>query len=56
MTERTTHVRVDGVSYEIPEIWLAGFCTANRCTVEAAVNWWHHQEQLRQIETNQEAG
>ena len=34
----------------IPDIWLAGFCTANRCSVEDAIAWWFWQSGLESLE------
>lgn len=35
---------IEGRTYVIPEIWLAGFCQRNGCDVGEAVRWWHEQE------------
>lgn len=39
-------VKVGAATYVIPDIWLAGFCTANRCDVATAIAWWHAQAQM----------
>ena len=31
---------------EIPDIWLAGFCTSNQCTVQDAVAFWMSQSEM----------
>ena len=30
----------------IPDIWLAGFCHANRCTVDDAISFWQSQSEM----------
>jgi hypothetical protein len=40
----------DGHVEDIPDIWLAGFCDANKCTVQAAVEWWLRQSEMRDAE------
>lgn len=33
-----------GERYDIPEIWLAGFCQAHgHCHPREAIAWWHQQ-------------
>ena len=46
MSGRTTVAKVGDRVHEIPEIWLAGICQANGCTVEEAVRFWDWQVQL----------
>lgn len=42
-------LKANGRSYPpIPDIWLAGFCTANRCTVDEAVRYWIWQCDLEE--------
>lgn len=37
--------KVDGRTYQIPGMWLAGFLRGRRgATVQDAVLWWHEQE------------
>jgi hypothetical protein len=43
---RTATGTIDGHTYEIPEMWLAGFCRTNGCTVPDAFAWWHEQEKM----------
>lgn len=47
MSSRIMRATIDGVTYEIPEIWVAGFCLAvpgrPARTVLDAVQWWHAQ-------------
>ena len=45
---------VDGETYEIPEIWIAGFCQTHRTrTTEDAVMYWHWQSQLAKADQAQ---
>jgi hypothetical protein len=48
-------VKANGRIEDIPDIWLAGFCMANKCTVQAAVEWWLRQSEMaRQSEMEYE--
>jgi hypothetical protein len=44
MTTRT--VTTGSQKVEIPDIWLAGFCTANHCSVKAAIDWYIWQDAM----------
>lgn len=37
---------IEGVRYQIPELWSIGYCTKNDATVEDAVRYWHEQAQM----------
>lgn len=50
-----TTVKVGGVVESIPDIWLAGFCTANKCGVREAVNYWLWQSELAHMDTDENA-
>jgi hypothetical protein len=41
-------VKVHGRTENIPDMWLAGFCTANKLTVQSAVEWWLWQSEMEQ--------
>ena len=42
----TTVVTKGERTYEVPGIWIAGFCTANRCSPRDAIDWWVYQTDL----------
>lgn len=44
--------KVGDATYEIPDIWLAGFCTANRCDVATAIAHWDYQARLGEEDGN----
>ena len=48
MQHRITWTSSTGQKFDesIPDIWLAGFCTKNRCTVEDAIAYWRSQSEL----------
>jgi hypothetical protein len=31
---------------DVPDIWLAGFCQHNKCTVEQALAHWRSQSEM----------
>jgi hypothetical protein len=41
-----TAVKIHGRAHEIPDIWLATFCTRNGYTVQQAIEWWDWQAQI----------
>lgn len=41
-------VKYAGRSYEIPGIWVAGYCRDGR-TVFDAIKWWHYQAELERL-------
>jgi hypothetical protein len=41
---RVVKATIKGRTYTIPDIWLAGFCWKNKCSVADAVAWWHEQQ------------
>jgi len=41
-------VTAHGRTEEIPDIWLAGFCTGNNCSVQDAIAYWVWQSDLRE--------
>ena len=47
-------VKANGRVEDIPDIWLAGFCTANKCTVQAADEWWLRQSEMKRAEMEYE--
>lgn len=56
MTGRMTTATYEGRTYEIPEIWIAGFCH-HGATVHDAIIWWAYQAELKRIEeANREQG
>lgn len=55
MSGHETTVRMgDGRVFVIPDIWLAGFCTHNKCSVEDAIAWWAWQDDLERMATADE--
>jgi hypothetical protein len=56
MTGRTVHVKmIDGRTFDIPEIWLAGFQQGARArkepaTIEDAIYFWAWQCELEALE------
>ena len=55
---RIVHAEHDGRSYEIPEMWLMGFCTArgqddSPRTMREAIAWWAFQTQLSEQEDDE---
>lgn len=49
MKGRVTIATVEGRTFEIPEIWIAGFCH-HGATVHEAIIWWAYQAELKRIE------
>lgn len=52
---RMVHAECHGRSYDIPEVWLMGFCTArdgddSPRTVWEAIAWWAWQVALEELE------
>lgn len=43
---QTVRVTTGDQIEEIPDIWLAGFCTANGCSVQDAVAFWLQQSEM----------
>lgn len=37
---------IAGVQHDVPDIWIAGFCTANKCSPDLAILHWHSQWEL----------
>lgn len=51
MSNRTMRATYNGRTYEIPEIWLAGFLqTWPGATILLAVKWWAYQTELAERE------
>lgn len=47
-------VKVEGRHYQIPDIWLAGFCQSNKeASILDAVNHWVNQELLGEQEVKE---
>lgn len=36
----------EGRRYEIPDIWVMGFCRGTNRTIQDAVAHWHYQQML----------
>lgn len=49
MSSRYLTAQFEGRTYEIPEMWVAGFCREGN-TVEEAVAYWHTQTILGEHE------
>lgn len=47
--EKVRRVEIEGRVYEIPDMWLAGFCRAGR-SVRDAIDYWHQQALLEELE------
>lgn len=58
MTGRTTTAKIEGQTYEIPEIWLAGITRARSdrpaLTIHEAIIFWHEQAQLEKVWQSQQ--
>lgn len=50
MTGHMTTVTYQGQTYEIPDIWLAGFCHGTGRTILEGIQWWAYQAELARIE------
>jgi hypothetical protein len=46
MSERFVTGTIEETKYEIPEMWVVGFCQHNKCSVHDAFVWWHEQEKM----------
>lgn len=55
MTGRMTTVIYQGQTYEIPDIWLAGFCHGTDRTILEGIQWWAYQAELARIEEENDA-
>ena len=55
---RILHATYGGRTYEIPEIWMMGFCSArgqddSPRTIQDGIAWWAYQTELAEREGSQ---
>lgn len=48
-TGRMMQATLEGRTYSIPELWMAGYCRGG-ATIPEAVVWWAYQTELGELE------
>ena len=52
---RIVKAKYAGITYEIPDIWIAGFCHGRGRTLLDAIRWWHEQAEMEKSWREQHA-